>query len=173
MKYGLGSSHVGYHPDLVIRGVPLALGSDSSNWSNFFDMGMQTYLMATLHREATMALPTITAEQALEMATLHGARVMGIPDLVGAIEVDRRADIVIDRMQRPEWHPGLDLVYDLVYAAQSKTVDTVLIDGEVILKDGHFVAFDEKEAYREIDRAARNLLARLDFKVPQRWPIIA
>ena len=173
MKYGLGGSHIGYHPDLVIRGVPLALGSDSSNWSNYFDMGMQAYLAATLHREATMVLPTITAEQALEMATLHGARVMGVPDLVGAIEANRRADIVIDRMQRPEWHPGLDPVYDLVYAAQSKTVDTVLIDGEVILKDGRFVAFDENEAYAEIDKAARALVKRLGFEIPQRWPVIA
>jgi cytosine/adenosine deaminase-related metal-dependent hydrolase len=173
MKYGLGSSHVGYHPDLIVRGVPLALGSDSSNWSNYFDMGMQIYLAATIHREATMVLPTITAEQALEMGTLNGARVMGVPDLVGAIEVGRRADVVIDRMQRPEWHPGLDLVYDLVYAAQSKTVDTVLIDGEIVLKDGHFVTFDEQAAYAEIDRVARALVKRLGFSTPTRWPVIA
>jgi 5-methylthioadenosine/S-adenosylhomocysteine deaminase len=172
MKYALGSSHVGYHPDLVVRGVPLALGSDSSNWSNYFDMGMQIYLAATLHREATMVLPTITAEQALEMGTLNGARVMGIPDLVGVIEAGRRADIVVDRMQRPEWHPGLDLVYDLVYAAQSKSVDTVLIDGQVVLKDGHFVTFDEEAAYAEIDRAARALVKRLGFSPPERWPVI-
>lgn len=172
MKYGLGSSHVGYHPDLVVRGFRLALGSDSSNWSNYFDMGMQVYLVATLHREATMVLPTITAEQALEMATLNGAHVMGIPKLVGAIEVGRRADIVIDRQGRPEWHPGLDLVYDLVYAAQSKTVDTVLIDGEIVLRDGHFVKFDEQAAYAEIDRAARALTKRLGFWTPARWPVI-
>jgi 5-methylthioadenosine/S-adenosylhomocysteine deaminase len=164
---------MGYHPDLVGRGFRLAQGSDSSNWSNYFDMGMQVYLAATIHREVTMVMPTITAEQALEMATLNGAHVLGIPNLVGAIEVGRRADIVIDRMRRPEWHPGLDLVYDLVYAGQSKTVDTVLIDGEIVFRDGHFVTFDEEAAYAEIDRAARALTKRLGFSTPTRWPVIA
>ena len=172
IKYGLGGSHMGHHPELLVRGVPLALGSDSSNWSNFFDVGMQVYLAATLHREATMVLPTITAETALEMATLNGAHVMGIPTLIGAIEVGRRADIVVDRRQRPEWHPGLDLVYDLVYAAQSKTVDTVLIDGKVVFRDGRFVTVDEETAYAEIDRAARALVKRLGFSTPARWPVI-
>ena len=172
MKYGLGGSHMGYHPELLARGFRLALGSDSSNWSNYFDMGMQVYLAATLHREATMVLPTITAEQGLEMATLNGAYVMGIPDLVGALEAGRRADIVIDKKRRPEWHPGLDVVYDLVYSAQSKTVDTVLIDGEIVLREGRFVTFDEEAAYEAIDRAARSLIERLGFSIPTRWPVI-
>jgi 5-methylthioadenosine/S-adenosylhomocysteine deaminase len=172
MKYGLGSSNAGYHPDLLTRGFRLALGSDSSNWSNYFDVGMQVYLAATLHREATMVLPTITAEQSLEMATLNGAHVMGVPHLVGAVEAGRRADIVIDKKLRPEWHPGMDVVYDLVYASQSKTVDTVLIDGEVVLQDGRFVGFDEQAAYKEIDGAARRLTERLGYSTPERWPVV-
>lgn len=171
VKYGLGGSHAGKFPEMLERGVPVALGSDSSNWSNYFDVGMLAYLAATIHREARMRLPTITAEQALEMATLNGARVLGMQDYIGALEPGRKADIVIDNCDRPEWHPGLDLVNDLVYAAQCKSVDTVLIDGEVILRDGRFVNFDEKEAYAEIDRVSKAMAQRFGFPRP-RWPLV-
>lgn len=172
MTHGLGASHQGRFPEMLQRGITVALGSDSANWSNAFDMGLQIYLAATMHREAKMEMPTITAEQALEMATLNGARALGMEEHIGSLEPGRKADIVIiGREKRPEWHPGLDLVYDLVYAGQAKSVDTVLIDGQVVLRDGHFVEFDEEEAYVEIDRAAWAVAKRLGFP-RYRWPVI-
>ena len=171
LKVGLGASRYAKFPEMLERGVYVGLGSDSSNWSNFFDINMQIYLAAVIHREARMKTPTITAEQALEMATLNAAHILGLPDLVGAIEPGRRADIVIYDRDRPEWHPQPDLVNALVYAGQSKGIDTVIVDGEVVLRHGRFTKFDQDAAYEEIDRQAWSIATRLGF--PQlRWPHI-
>jgi cytosine/adenosine deaminase-related metal-dependent hydrolase len=171
LKVGLGASHHSRFPEMLERGVRVALGSDSSNWSNFFDINMQIYLAAVIHREARMKTPTITAEQAIEMATVNAAHVLGIPDLVGALESGRRADIVMYNRERPEWHPQLDLVNCLVYAGQSKGIDSVIINGEVVLRKGRFTKFDQDALYQEIDRQARSVATRLGF--PRlRWPHI-
>jgi cytosine/adenosine deaminase-related metal-dependent hydrolase len=172
MKYGLGASRVGSFPEMVQEGVTVALGSDSANWSNVFDVGFQAYLAATIHRESRMAYPLITAEDVLEMATVNGAKVMRQEGKLGVLAKGHKADIVIDRRKRAEWYPGLDLVYDLVYAGQSKDVDTVIIDGQVILKDGHFVGFDEQAALAEMHGAALALAKRCGHPPAPRWPVI-
>ena len=171
LKVGLGASRYGKFPEMLAKGVHVALGSDSSNWSNFFDINMQMYLASVIHREARMKTPTITAEQAIEMATLNGAHVLGLPNLVGALEPGRRADVVLYARDRPEWHPQHDLINCLVYSAQGKGVDSVIIDGEVVLKKGRFTRFDQDAAYAEIDRQARSIANRLGFPRP-RWPYI-
>lgn len=170
-RVGMGVSRVGHFPEMVAKGVNVALGSDSGNYSDFFDIGRQAYLAATIHREARGQMPTISAEQALEMATLHGARSLGILDQVGSLEPGKKADIVIHTHRRPEWHPGLDPVNSLIYSAQSTGVDTVIIDGEIVLENGQFTRVDEEAEYRQIDRAARDLYTRMGFRIPHRWPI--
>ncbi|MBI3943957.1 MAG: amidohydrolase [Chloroflexi bacterium] len=170
-RVGMGVSRVGHFPEMVAAGVNVALGSDSGNYSDFFDVGRQAYLVATIHREARSRMPTISAEQALEMATIHGARSLGIGDQVGSLEAGKKADIVIHTHRRPEWHPGLDPVNSLVYSAQSTGVDTVIIDGEIVLENGQFTRVDEEAEYRQIDRAARALYDRMGFRIPHRWPV--
>ena len=173
LKYGLGASRVGWFPEMVKEGCIVALGSDSANWSNVFDVGFQAYLAATIHREARMAYPLITAEQALEMATLNGARILQQDGRIGALAPGHKADIVIVRRKRAEWYPMLDLVYDLVYAGRSQDVDTVIIDGEVVLRDGQFTRFDERAALAEIHRAALALAKRVGCAPTARWPVVA
>ena len=125
LRVGMGVSRVGVFPEMVEAGVNVALGSDSGNYSDFYDVGRQMYLAATIHREARGVMPTITAEQAIEMATINGARAIGAGDWLGSLEPGKQADLVIHRWDRPEWRPGVDPVNSLVYSAQSSGVDTV------------------------------------------------
>jgi cytosine/adenosine deaminase-related metal-dependent hydrolase len=67
----------------------------------------------------------------------------------------------------------LDLVYDLVYAGRSQDVDTVIIDGEVVLRDGQFTRFDEMAALAEIHHAALALAKRVGCAPTARWPVVA
>ena len=140
--------------------------------SDFFDVGRQMYLAATLHREARGQMPTISAEQAFEMATLHGARALGVADAVGSLEAGKRADIVIHRFDRPELRPCSDPLLSLVYSAQSTGVDTVLVDGEVVLQGGEFVRVDAERELRHVDAAAAALRGRMGWKSQSRWPIV-
>ena len=116
-------------------------------------------------------MPTISAEQAMEMATINGARALGLAEQIGSLEVGKKADIVVHTYRRPEWRPGLDVINSLIYSAQSVGVDTVVIDGEIVLEAGQFTRVDEETEYRHIDRAARELYDRMGFQIQHRWPI--
>jgi cytosine/adenosine deaminase-related metal-dependent hydrolase len=171
VRVGMGTTRQGRFPEMAAAGVPVALGSDSGNYSDFFDVGRQAYLAATIHREFRGVMPTITAEQALEMATIHGARVLGATDRIGSIEAGKLADLVVHSASRPEWHPGVDPVNSLVYSAQSNGIDRVLVGGEVVVEGGRPVRLDLDAALREIDAAARSLFERMGYRVEERWPI--
>ena len=173
LRVGMGVSRVGVFPEMVAAGVNVALGSDSGNYSDFYDVGRQMYLAATIHREARGLMPTITAEQVVEMATINGARAIGAGEWLGSLEVGKQADLVIHRWNRPEWRPGVDPINSLVYSAQSVAVDTVIVGGEPILEGGHFTRVDEARELARIDAAARGVNARSGFRIAHRWPVIA
>ncbi|MBM3933945.1 MAG: amidohydrolase family protein [SAR202 cluster bacterium] len=172
LRVGMGVSRFGRFPEMVQQGVNVTLGSDSGNYSDAFDIGHQAYLATTIHREARGVMPTITAEQAFEMATINGARAMGIADELGSIEPGKKADIVIQDRTRPEWHPGLDPMNSLLYSARSGPVHTVIVDGEIILRKGEFTRVDAEAELARIDRAGRSLYRRMGFNIQHRWPVV-
>jgi cytosine/adenosine deaminase-related metal-dependent hydrolase len=171
LRRGKGAFRVGRFPELLAAGVPVALGSDGMGGKR--DMARQMHLAIGGQREVRNEYPVITGEQALEMATINGARAVGLADEIGSLEVGRRADIVIHTLDRPEAHPRwADPVDSLVFFGQSATVDTVLVDGEIVLDHGRFTRLDATDAYRRIDEAAagfEEMLGRRAFAV---WPIV-
>ncbi|MBM3279084.1 MAG: amidohydrolase [Candidatus Handelsmanbacteria bacterium] len=171
-RMGMGVSRTGRVSELMRAGVNLALGSDSGNYSDFFDVGRQLYLTAVLHREARGEQPCISAEQVLEMATRNGARALGVEQWTGSLEPGKQADLVIHDYGRPEWRPGLDPVTSLVYSAQSTGVDTVIVSGRIILEDGRFPHLDEERLYYQIDQTARALHGRMGWIPQHRWPVL-
>jgi 5-methylthioadenosine/S-adenosylhomocysteine deaminase len=106
------------------------------------------------------------------MATLNGASALGVGAHVGSIEVGKKADLVLHKYARPEWRPGGRTVNNLIYSAQSVAVDLVLINGAIVLENGHSTFVDEDAAYSEIDRAAKNLSVRMGFEPEQLWPVV-
>lgn len=169
IRSAVGASRFGRFPEMAAAGVNVALGSDSGNYSDAFDIGRQAYLAATIHAEARGEPAPITSMQALEMATIGGATALGLADQIGSLEVGKRADIVVREYAHPSLRPGLDPVKTLVYGAQSAGVAAVLVDGMPIVRDGRVVTVDETTAYREIDAAARSLYERMgvpDIPIP-------
>ncbi|MBX3030301.1 MAG: amidohydrolase family protein [Chloroflexi bacterium] len=171
-KAAMGVSHVGRIPEMVAAGVAVALGSDSGNYSDYLDVGRQAYLAATIHREARGARPVISGEQALEMATIHGARAMGLSTEIGSLEPGKQADLVVHSTRRPEWHPLLDVVSQLIYSAQSTSVDLSIVGGRVVLEEGRSTLVDESEVLRRIDQAGRDLYERMGWPGFSRWPVV-
>ena len=106
------------------------------------------------------------------MATINGARSLGMAEQIGSLEAGKKADVVIHSHRRPEWHPGLDPVNSLIYSAQSTGVDTVIVNGKTILEGGEFTTVDEEDEYRRIDRSARSLYERMGYQIPHRWPML-
>ena len=165
MMWGHGSTIEGRHAELYRAGGSVALGSDSPNWSNSLDLFRQASLAVLSAREAHRDRTYLVAEDGLAMATRGGARAAGIADRVGSIETGKRADLVIHSLRRPELLPLTDPVRNLVYAAGSSTVDTVLIDGRVVLRHGQFPHLDEEALLRRAIERSGALLARMGYTV--------
>ncbi len=165
MMWGHGSTIHGRHAELYRRGGNIALGSDSANWSNDFDLWRQASLAVMSAREAHGDRSYLVAEDGIEMATLGGARATGMIDRIGSIEAGKYADLVVHTLNRPELVPVTDMVRGLFYASRSKSVHTVIINGKVVLDAGEFTAFRERELLREIGRASASLLKRMGVPV--------
>jgi cytosine/adenosine deaminase-related metal-dependent hydrolase len=165
MMWGHGSSVHGRHAELWRRGANVALGSDSPNWSNDFDLWRQANLAVMAARDVHMDRTFLIAEDGLHMATRGGARAVGLEDRIGSLEPGKRADLVIHTLDRPEMVPSTNMIRNLFYASRSKSVHTVIIDGRVILEEGRFTGLDERAIYAEVRAASRSLLARMGHRV--------
>ena len=161
MMWGHGGSIHGRHAELWRRGANVALGSDSANWSNDFDLFRQANLAVLTARDAHHDRTYLVAEDGLRMATMAGARAAGLADRIGSIEAGKRADIVIHTLNRPEMIPTTNMVRNLFYASGSKSVDTVIVDGAVVLDRGRFTTVDESEMLEAINTASLSLLSRM------------
>ncbi len=171
LRRGMGAIRNGSFPEMLAKGVPVALGSDG--YSGRRDVLRQAYLAAVGFREFRGELPVLTGETVLEMATLHGAKALGLEDEVGSIEIGKRADLVIHSLDRPEAYPRFqDPVDNLVYFRASSTVDTVFVNGEAILDGGRFTRFDAAEAYRRIQDAAAEFESGVGATTYAVWPLV-
>ena len=165
MMWGHGSTQHGRHAELWRRGANISLGSDSANWSNNFDLFRQANLALLTARETHQDRNYLHAEDVLEMATLGGARACGMEDRIGSLEVGKSADIVIHTLNRVELLPPTNFIRNLMYSAGSKSIDTVIIDGKVVLLHGEFCNFDEKDLLAQAVAASTRMLKRMGHTV--------
>ncbi len=165
MMWGHGGSVHGRHAELWRRGANIALGSDSANWSNDFDLWRQASLAILAARDVHGDRRFLIAEDGLSMATVAGARAAGLEDRIGRLETGKRADIVIHTLDRPEMVPSTDMIRNLVYASRSRSVHTVVIDGRIVLEAGQFPHLDERALLADIRAAADELLRRMGHTV--------
>jgi cytosine/adenosine deaminase-related metal-dependent hydrolase len=171
MVYGMGGAISGRHLELYEQGANVSLGSDAPNWAGPLDVGEQGFVALLTSREKTRRGDALDAEDVLTMATVNGARSMGMDDRIGSLEVGKRADLVIRRDDLPEAQPGLDPIRGLVLSCRAKAVRTVIVNGKTIVEDGHAVCVDEEQVYRGARHAARDMLARMGHAIDPRWPI--
>lgn len=170
MMWGVGGAFHGRHSELYHRGVNVALGSDSSNWGVRFDLGLQGYLAILTARERTQTRTALVAEDALEMATINGAKAVGLDRWIGSLEPGKRADIVIRANDVAAAFPLTDPVSQLVYSARSDTVHTVVIDGRVILENRTPVRLDPTTVFEDVENARRRVFDRMGYRFQRSIP---
>jgi cytosine/adenosine deaminase-related metal-dependent hydrolase len=161
MMWGHGGSLHGRHAELFRRGANIALGSDSANWSNDFDLWRQASLAVLAARDAHGDRSYLIAEDGLYMATRGGAKACGMDRQIGSIEAGKRADIVIHTLNRPEMIPTTNMIRNLFYSSRAKSVHTVIIDGKVVLDGGAFPGLDEAEMLSHVNEASLALISRM------------
>ena len=172
LKTGAGTTSRGMLPEMLERGVSVGLGTDAGNNSNLIETMRSMYLAAVVYKDARRTTGVIPAEAALEMATLQGARALGLDADIGSIEVGKKADLVLFDTRRPEWRSIFNPVNNLVYNADGRSVHTVIIDGRVVVEAHKPLFVNEGQLIDKLQALGEGLLARTGVSFPQRWPII-
>ena len=129
---------------LLEQGISVSLGADGAACNNRLDMFTEMRTAALLQK-ALHGPEVMPANQALRMATIDGAAALGLAAEIGSIEAGKRADLALVRLDRLHSTPVADVVSAVVYSSQPDDVDTVLIDGEFVLRDRKLLTIDEKD----------------------------
>lgn len=137
-------------PELLKEGIPVALGADGAPCNNNLDLWVEMRLAALIHKPK-FGPTAMSAQAVFELATLGGARALGLEDEIGSLEPGKKADLAVVALEGAHATPaGDDVVARLVHSAQSQDVRTVLVDGRVLMRERVLRALDEDEV---IDRA--------------------
>ena len=150
----------GFAPVVKMRnaGVTVGLGTDGASSNNKLDMFAEMRLAALIHKANELDPFAITAKDALDMATKEGAKCLGYDDL-GELAEGNLADIILVDRSGLHWQPTLDSVSLAVYAANSMDVDTVLINGRVVMRKKELTTVDTEKLAAEVARVTEKLYA--------------
>ncbi|HET7114252.1 MAG TPA: 5'-deoxyadenosine deaminase [Pyrinomonadaceae bacterium] len=144
---------------LLDRNVSVSLGADGAACNNRLDMFTEMRTAALLQK-ALHGPEVLPAQRMLRMATIDGARAMGLDGEIGSLETGKRADVAIVRMNGLHAIPAKDFVSALVYSAEASDVDTVVVDGRVLMRDRKLLTVDEAETVASANFEAEELVAR-------------
>lgn len=155
------SSGVAPVPLMLASGMKVGLATDGAASNNSNNMLETLKFAALLHKVHDLDPTVITAEKVLEMATIDGARALGLEQEIGSLEAGKKADLFVFDPQRsatatPMHHP----VSTLVYSADSRCVEMVMVDGRVVMEDGRVTTVNEREQLAAAATAAQRLAER-------------
>jgi 5-methylthioadenosine/S-adenosylhomocysteine deaminase len=156
MKLASGTAPV---PEYLAAGVTVGLGTDGAASNNDLDMFEAMRFAALLHKVKTGDPRVVPATTALEMATIQGAKTLGLEKLIGSLEAGKRADLVVVSTAAARLTPMYDPVSHLVYAAHGDDVRTVLVNGRVLMRDRKILTLDEPAVLAEARTIAGSVRA--------------
>jgi 5-methylthioadenosine/S-adenosylhomocysteine deaminase len=156
LKLGSGLARVA---EMLARKIPVSLGADGAACNNRLDMFTEMRTAALLQKLAH-GPEILPAPRVLEMATIEGARALGLQSEIGSLEMGKRADVIVVDLSQLHSSPQPDVVSSLVYSAQSSDVRTTIIDGRLVMRDRQLLSLDEKAVVADANREAADLQRR-------------
>ncbi|MBO6149097.1 MAG: amidohydrolase [Lachnospiraceae bacterium] len=154
MKLGNGFAPV---PAMLDKGINVCLGTDGAASNNGQNMFREMGFLSLIHKGVHDTPQCVGAKEVFKMSTINGAKALGLDKITGSIEKGKRADLAILRLDVPSMMPNNNLLAALCYSANGSEVDTVVIDGQVVMEDREIKTLDEERVYHEI----RSLCERL------------
>jgi cytosine/adenosine deaminase-related metal-dependent hydrolase len=159
-------------PQMLASGVNVALGCDGGPSNNDYDLVREMKLAAIIHKAVTNDPLIVPAETVLEMATINGARALGLEQEIGSLEAGKKADLVVIGLNRLHTTPSPNPISSLVYAATGAEVDTVVVDGRIVVEHGQLLTMDENEVMEQAHQHAGALYRRTGIEIKPTWPIL-
>jgi len=149
---------------MLEKGVNVTIGTDGSASNNNQDIISTLKYGALLQKVHHLKSTVISAETMLEMATINGAKALGMENEIGSIEVGKKADVIIVRTDVPELTPVNNPVSSIIYAGVATDVDTVIINGDVVLENGNLTKVDTATVLSEANKKISDLYKRAKIK---------
>jgi 5-methylthioadenosine/S-adenosylhomocysteine deaminase len=156
MKLASGIAPV---PEYLAAGMTVGLGTDGAASNNDLDMFEAMRFAAFLHKVKTGDPRAIPATVALELATIGGAKALGLDARIGSLEADKRADLAVVSMASARQTPLYDPVSHIVYASRGDDVRTVIVNGKVLMRDRKMLTLDETAILAEARKIANAVRA--------------
>jgi len=163
MKLASGIARVG---EMLAAGVPVGIGTDGEKENNNFDMFEEMKVASLVGKLKDLDAAAMDSWDVLRMATITGARAIGLDHEIGSIEPGKRADIIAVRADTPRMTPFFadgpyfNLHHNLVHAVRGGDVTLTMVDGNILVEDGQLKTADLKDIIAEIHRVAPGLFAR-------------
>ncbi len=156
MKLASGVAPV---PKMIEEGLRVGLGTDGAASNNDLNMWEEMDTVAKLHKVFSGDPKVISAEEAFELATIRGAQALHLENEIGSIEKGKRADLVIVECDSLNQIPLYNIYSDLVYATKASDVETVIINGTIVMRDRRLLTLDEA-AIKKIARVFRDQVSK-------------
>jgi 5-methylthioadenosine/S-adenosylhomocysteine deaminase len=168
-------------PRLISEGVNVSIAIDDNANNQTSDLIREARVASLLHKGLLpLDASVMPPEQTLEMITINPAKALQLSDEIGSLEPGKKADIILINIKKPYFMPILDrpktnIISNLVYAGSGSDVDTVIVDGEIIVKNKVVQTVDEEELLRKFQRAAEDFMDRSGYTIEEKgkllWPI--
>ena len=144
--------------EMLERGIYVSLGADGAPCNNRLDIFTEMRTAALLQKvlRGSQSLPALTA---LRMATIHGAKALGLEDEIGSIEIGKRADLILLNLNSVHTVPRFDLISAIVYAAETSNVESVIIDGQIVMRNRELLTLNEKQVLAEAELHSQKFAA--------------
>lgn len=136
--------------EMTQTGVNISLGTDSACSNNSLDMFGEMKAAALAHKSHSLNPTIANAQTVLDMATINGAKALGLEKETGSLEVGKKADMIILDFEKPRLTPRHNLVSNIVYAAQGSDVETIIINGKVVMENRVVKGVNEKKVLEKV-----------------------
>ena len=146
---------------MLNAGVNVALGTDGSSSNNNLNLFEEMHLAGLVNKGILEDPTALPAYEVLKMATINGAKALGIDETVGSLEVGKKADLILLDFNQSHLLPTHDLISLMVYSAQASDVDFVMCNGKILYENRQILTFDELEVKDTASIIARDLISRI------------
>ncbi len=151
MKLATGIAPV---PEMLRHGICVGLGTDGCASNNNLDLFLEMSTAAKLHKVSTLDPTVLDAETVLRMATIEGARALGLGSVTGSLEEGKAADIIVIDTRQPHLTPMYNPISHLVYAASGSDVSWTIVNGRVVMEDRRLCSLDVEKVMDDVERIA-------------------
>jgi 5-methylthioadenosine/S-adenosylhomocysteine deaminase len=159
-KLAKGATNIGRYPEMLKAGITMGLGCDGVAAAGSLDLMRQVYLVAGMFKDSRMDPDQVPAEQALAMGTIDGAKCLLWDNEIGSLEPGKKADLILVDINRLGWVPHFNVLQTLVYCATGDSVETVMIDGRIVMEGRKLQFVDERRLIEQAVRLSKEAARR-------------